>query len=118
MDVAGAKLDRLFEKVVDCTNHRRAAREIAQALDIIFPWLRSDIGGCINLAIVQPPIENEREILRGRNLDRQAGPKHNLLGTQRRLIGRVGDGQDRPAIRRAIGKYNGLAQEALRKRRH
>ena len=35
MNVACAKVDGLFEKVIDCAHDRRAAREIAQRVDAL-----------------------------------------------------------------------------------
>ncbi len=39
VNVAGAQFDRFFEQIVDSAHHRRAAGEIAQALDIVFTRL-------------------------------------------------------------------------------
>ena len=43
MDVAGAQLDGLLQQIVDRAHHRRAAGEIAQALDVVLAQLRNAV---------------------------------------------------------------------------
>ena len=40
VDVARAQLDGLFQHVVDGADHRSAAGEVAQALDVVFVFVR------------------------------------------------------------------------------
>ena len=40
MDVAGAQIDRALQEIVERAHHRRAAGEIAQALDVVVGLLR------------------------------------------------------------------------------
>ncbi len=63
MDVAGAQFHRLFEQIVDGAHHRRTAGEIAQAFDIIFARLRGMLGVRIELVLIEPSIERERDVL-------------------------------------------------------
>ena len=51
VNVAGAQLDGFFEQIVDGAHHRRAAGEIAQALDVVFTRLQRPPLGRLDVAL-------------------------------------------------------------------
>ena len=79
MDIAGAQFDRAFEQIVERAHHRRAAREVAQAVDIVIAvnaFARGDFGG---LAAVQP-LENRGNVLERGNDDLDAVAENDFCG--------------------------------------
>ena len=53
VDVAGAQFDRALEQIVERAHHRRAAGEIAQALDVVVGLLgRSPSASVLGMALV------------------------------------------------------------------
>ncbi len=60
MDVAGAELQRLFEKIVDRANHRRAAGKIPQALDIVVAQLVERVTAQRLQALIAEPLVERR----------------------------------------------------------
>ena len=99
VDVAGAQFDRFFEQIVDGADHRRAACEIAQALDIVVAQLGRTGSARLGLVLVQPLIEHDREILRCRDLDRNVRTQHDLRCTLRRIDRSDRQQQARRALR-------------------
>jgi hypothetical protein len=118
VDVAGAQFHRLFQQIVDRAHDRRAACEIAQALDIVLTRLGRKARRQIGIVLVQPMAEDDGEVLRCRDPDLNAWAKHDLRRALRRLISRIGHCEHNAAVRASIWKDNRFAKETLRERRH
>ena len=114
VNVAGAQLDRALQQVVERAHHRRAAGEIAQALDIVVGLLARSRRSLIGNGVVrlEPLVEQRRDVLerRHRDLDRRA--EHDFRGANAGGIRGVGDRQPVMAVGRAHREDRGLAQEA------
>ena len=116
VDVGRAQLHRLFEQIVDGAHHRRAAREVAQALHVIvgarergFAGLR--LGGCV---VAEPLGQDRGDVFIRGDLDPDAAAEHDLGGARRRHVVWIGDGDAVATFGCLIGEHQGLAQEAAR----
>jgi hypothetical protein len=90
MNVACAQFDRFFQKIVNGAHHRRAAGQIAQALDIVFARLEGfDAAGGLDIVFAQALAENDRQIFECRHLDDDAGAEHDLRRTPRCRVARI-----------------------------
>ena len=109
MDVAGAKLDRALEQIVERAHHRRTAGEIAQAFDIVVGLLGRSPRGVVGHRAIRlgPLIQRGRDVLERphRDLDRRG--EDDFGGTDRCGIGGIGD-------RQAIGKVVLTVREEAR----
>src|SRR5581483_1846852 len=118
VDVAGAQLHSLFQEVVHRADHWRTAREVPQALDVVFAQLGKavGIGSCLGAVLGQALVEGRAEIIKGGDPDGDLRPKHNFSGAKRGEVGRVGHRQ-RHAVIGTEREYQRLAQETGRERR-
>ena len=116
MDVGGAQFDRLFEQVADRPDDRRAARKIAQALDVVerAGGDAAALGFRRRFLAGQPLLENRGDILEGRDVADHV-PQHDLRRADGGVVARIGDGEPAFAALALIGKDRHLAQEAGRK---
>ena len=106
---------RLLQQIVDRAHDRRAAGEIAQALDIVVGWA-SRIAFAARRrrgVLAEPLVEHRRDVLerRDRDLDRPA--EHDFGGANGRGIARVGDREPKPPS----GELDGKIVVSRRKRR-
>ena len=74
VNVARAQFDRLFKQIVDRPHHRRAAGEIAQALDVVFAQLHGRGATGVRFVLVETPVENDGEVLDVATLIATAAP--------------------------------------------
>ncbi len=124
VDVARPQLHGLFEKIVDRADDRRAARQVAQALDVVVR--SSELGGRRRgvLFLAEPLGERSGNVLERGDLDLDLAAQHDLGGPHRGHVGRIGHRELAAAIGGMERKYRGLAQEAAgefsrqRRRRH
>ncbi len=112
VNVAGAQLHRLLEHVVHGANHRRPAREVAQALDVVLVGARGlgALGGG-HILVAQALVEDRGDVLEGRYFDRDVAAQHDGGGADGGGIARVGDRQHDEPVGRPIGKHRHFAQE-------
>ena len=117
MNVAGAQLDGFFQQIVDGANHRRAARKVAQALDVVFA--RNETGPPhprLGIVFAKAAIEHDLEIFDRSNRDRDVPAEHDFGGALRRPVGRIGNRQSRISVGGLIGEDRHLPQKPLRER--
>ena len=114
MDVAGAQFDGALEHVVERANDRRAAREIAQALDIVVGLLARRLRGSVRrrTIVLDALVQHRGDVLEGshRNLDRLA--EYDLGGANGGGIGGIGDRDAIAAVRRAEREDRGFAEKS------
>jgi hypothetical protein len=116
MDVARAQLNRLLQEIVDGANHRRAAGEVAQALDVVLA--RKHLAGQISRlghVFAKAAVEYDREIFDRGNLDRDIPTEHDFGGALRCRVGRIGNGERSAAIGRLKRKNRHFPQKPLGK---
>jgi len=114
VNVAGAQLDGLFQEIAHGADHRRPGGEVAQALDVVL----ARIGGVIvglrrcRVIVAEPLIERRLDVLERGDLDLHVAAEHDAGGADRGGIARIGDRENRLALRRLKRKHQHLAQEA------
>ena len=107
VNVAGAQFDGFFEQIVDRAHHRRAAGEIAQALDVVFARLRSPRRRSARRRLA--PSRWLRTTARSSDvatLIAMSGAEHDLRRALRRHVGRVRDREHGMAIGGPIGEHH------------
>ena len=108
VDVAGAQLDGLFEQTVDGAHDRRAAGEIAQALDVVvgaraLRVLRRGFFAAETLA------ENDRDVFEGGDGEGDLAAKNDFGGAGGGAIAGIGDGEAEGPVGAKERKHRGLA---------
>ena len=116
VNVAGAKLHRLFKEIVDCAHHRRAAGQIAQAIDAFVGAGDLPLRDAHRLVVELAPIAQDRRyILEGGDLDLERRAQDNLRRLPYCCVARIADRQlDFPRCR-LKRKNRRLAQKSVRK---
>ena len=116
MDIARAKLHRLFDEVVDRAHDRRAAGQVPQIVDVLFsgpglalPSVRRDAVVAFKLGA-----QSGRDVLeRGRyKLERRS--ENDFSRLQRLSIARIARGQRIGSVGCLEGEYRSLAQKPRR----
>ena len=117
VDVGGAQLDRALQQIVERAHHRRAAGEIAQALDVVVGLLRRSLGAVLGagLAGIDALVEHRRDVLERGDRDLDGCAEHDFRGANGRGVGRVGHRQPVAAIGGADREDRGFTQKAPRK---
>ena len=113
MNIARTQLDGFFQQIVDGANHGRAARKVAQALDVVFArkQLARRIRG-FRAIFAEAAVEHDLEVFDGCDLERHVSPQHNLCGALRRPVGWIGNGKSRISVRGLIRKHQRIAQKS------
>ena len=116
MDVAGAQFHRLLEQIVDGAHGGRAARKIAQILDVVVAVRRADFGnlGQCEFVVAEPRRQNGENVLIRGNRNGDMTAEHDFRRLDRRRVGWIGNGKLETPVRRFIGKHRHLAQEPAR----
>ena len=115
MDVAGAQLHRALEQIVEGAHHRRAARKIAQAVDIVVAV------SCLRrprTPSASPPSSRSSTVVMSSNeamTSLDAVAEHDFCGPDRGGIGRIGDRQLDAAVGRPEREHHGLRAESAGK---
>ena len=117
VNVAGAKLDRALEQIVERAHHRRAAGKIAQALDIVVGLLARSSRAFVRVGAVRlgALVEQRRDVLERRHRDFDRRAENDFGGANGRGVRGIGDREPITSVRRTHREDRGLAQEASRK---
>ena len=116
VDVARAQLDRLFQQIVDGADDRRAAGEIAQAVDVVVGPGRRRLRrlGRRHVLVAEALVQRGRDILERGDLDRRPEPPSTISAARRHAVS-VGSPTARHNCRAGlIRKDHHLAQKARR----
>ncbi len=114
MSLARSSTARL-EQIVDRAHNRRAARQIAQAVDIVFPdGAASAPSPGFVWSSPSRRSSSGRDVLERRDMNRERLAEHDDRSLYRRGIARIGD-RDEPRAGRGFAREDRhLAQEAAR----
>ena len=116
VNVARPKVDRFFQEIVDGAHDRRAAGEVAQAVDAFFGGAGSLADGRRRPLLfgTQALRQGRRDIVERGDGDHDRTAEHDLGAPLRDDIGRIGDSETKSSVACVEGKHHGLAQEASR----
>ena len=120
VNVARAQLVGFFEQIAHRADDRRAAREVAQALDIVVGDLRRGIGRGRRRGILlaEALVEDGGDVLERGDGDVDTVAQNNSSRAHGGGVARIGDGEHGLPVRAAVGKDRHLAQEAPRELLH
>ncbi len=104
-----------FEQAVHRAHDRRAAREVAQAVDVVFAGRQMfGFAGRLRRITAEPLVERRRNILKRGDRYREVVAQNDPGGMDRGRVGGIGDGEPVSPAGRLVGKDGHLAQETTR----
>ena len=120
VDIARAQLVGFFEEIAHRAHHRRAAREVAQALDVVVGDLRRGIGGGRRRGVLfaEALVEDGGDVLERSDGDLDPVSENDSRRAHGGGVARIGDGEKGFPVRAAVGKDRHFAQEATRELLH
>ena len=120
VNVARPQFHRFLEQVVDRAHDGRAARKIAQVLDVVVGMSGFGVGkfGQGGIVVADARGQNGGDILKRRDRDGHPAAEHDFRGLYRRRVIGIGDGELELPVRRLVGKNHHFAQKAAGKPSH
>ena len=115
MDVAGAQLDRALQQIVERAHHRRAAGEIAQALDVVVGLLRPVALGVLAFAVVGSMRWSSTVVMSSNEATATSTGAPNTISAAR--MAAVSEGSATARRKSPFGARNGKIVDSRRKRR-